>query len=118
MLLATVHSYAAFFDRLTWAVISLSFSAGFMHSPMVLANSWFQFRRRAMAMTLISSAIGIGGTLITPYPRLPPCRNGVGATGAFIAGLGLIAPRRSGGALCEAFAGKYGPGADGVTANI
>ena len=46
-------------------VISLSFSAGFMHSPMVLANTWF-IRRRALAMTLISSAIGIGGTIITP----------------------------------------------------
>jgi MFS family permease len=69
-------------------VISLAFSAGFMHSPMVLANSWF-IRRRAMAMTLISSAIGIGGTLITPVLAFTVAQWGW-RYGAFIAGIGLI----------------------------
>ena len=87
MLLATVHSYAAFLI-VYLGVISLSFSAGFMHSPMVLANSWF-IRRRAMAMTLISSAIGIGGTLITPILAFAVSQWGW-RYGAFIAGLGLI----------------------------
>ena len=87
MLLATVHSYAAFLI-VYLGVISLSFSAGFMHSPMVLANSWF-IRRRAMAMTLISSAIGIGGTLITPILAFVVSQWGW-RYGAFIAGLGLI----------------------------
>jgi MFS family permease len=87
MLLATVHSYTAFLI-VYLGVISLSFSAGFMHSPMVLANSWF-IRRRAMAMTLISSAIGIGGTLITPILAFAVSQWGW-RYGAFIAGLGLI----------------------------
>ncbi len=87
MLLATVDSYAAFLI-VYLGVISLAFSAGFMHSPMVLANSWF-IRRRAMAMTLISSAIGIGGTLITPVLAFTVAQWGW-RYGAFIAGLGLI----------------------------
>ena len=87
MLLATVHSYAAFL-AVYLGVISLAFSAGFMHSPMVLANSWF-IRRRAMAMTLISSAIGIGGTLITPVLAFTVAQWGW-RYGAFITGIGLI----------------------------
>jgi sugar phosphate permease len=87
MLLATVNSY---YGLLTvyLGVISLSFSAGFMHSPMVLANSWF-IRRRALAMTLISSAIGIGGTIITPLLAFSVQTWGW-RQGAFLAGLGLI----------------------------
>jgi MFS family permease len=87
MLLATVHSYTAFL-AVYLGVISLAFSAGFMHSPMVLANSWF-IRRRAMAMTLISSAIGIGGTLITPLLAFTVQTWGW-RYGAFIAGVSLI----------------------------
>ena len=87
MLLATVHTYTAFLI-VYLGIISLAFSAGFMHSPMVLANSWF-IRRRAMAMTLISSAIGIGGTLITPILAFTVSQWGW-RYGAFIAGLGLI----------------------------
>lgn len=87
MLLATVHSYYSFL-AVYLGVISLAFSAGFMHSPMVLANSWF-IRRRALAMTLISSAISVGGTLITPLLALSVHALGW-RSGAFIAGLGLI----------------------------
>jgi MFS family permease len=87
MLLAGVNSYAAFL-AVYLGVISLAFSAGFMHSPMVLANSWF-IRRRALAMTLISSAIGIGGTLITPLLAFSVHAWGW-RHGAFIAGLALI----------------------------
>jgi len=87
MLLATVDSYAAFLT-IYLGVISLAFSAGFMHSPMVLANSWF-IRHRAMAMTLISSAIGIGGTLITPLLAFTVQTWGW-RYGAFIAGVSLI----------------------------
>ena len=46
-------------------VVSLAFGAGFMHCPMVLANSWF-IRYRARAMALVSSSIGIGGALLAP----------------------------------------------------
>jgi sugar phosphate permease len=59
-----------------------------MHSPMVLANSWF-IRRRAMAMTLISSAISLGGVLITPLLALSVHTFGW-RYGAFLAGVGLI----------------------------
>jgi MFS family permease len=87
MLLAGVESYAAFL-AVYLGVISLSFSAGFMHSPMVLANSWF-IRRRAFAMTLISSSIGIGGVLITPLLAFT-VQNWGWRWGAFLAGVGLI----------------------------
>jgi sugar phosphate permease len=87
MLLATIESYHGFLI-VYLGVISLSFSAGFMHSPMVLANTWF-VRRRALAMTLVSSAIGIGGTLITPLLAISVHTWGW-RWGAFLSGLGLI----------------------------
>ena len=87
MLLATIESYYGFLI-VYLGVISLSFSAGFMHSPMVLANTWF-IRRRALAMTLVSSAIGIGGTLITPLLALTVHMWGW-RWGAFVSGVGLI----------------------------
>lgn len=87
MLLASVESYYGFLV-VYLGVISLSFSAGFMHSPMVLANTWF-IRRRALAMTLVSSAIGIGGTLITPLLAISVHLWGW-RWGAFLSGLGLI----------------------------
>src|SRR3989338_6842903 len=64
MLFATVNSYATFL-LIYLGVISLAFGAGFMHSPMVIANTWF-VRRRAFAMTLISASISVGRTLISP----------------------------------------------------
>jgi MFS family permease len=88
MLLAGVHSYYGLL-AVYLGVISLSFSAGFMHSPMVLANSWF-IRRRALAMTLISAGIGVGGTLITPALAFSVQAWGW-RQGSFLAGLGLMA---------------------------
>src|SRR5262245_12054517 len=64
MLLSTVDSYFQFLV-VYLGVICLSYGAGFMHSPMVLANTWF-IRRRTMAMTLTSASIGIGGTVFSP----------------------------------------------------
>ena len=64
ILLSWVNSYASFL-LVYLGVISLVFTAGFAHSPMVVANTWF-IRRRARAMTTISAAIPIGGALITP----------------------------------------------------
>jgi sugar phosphate permease len=87
MLLAGIESYYGFLV-VYLGVISLSFSAGFMHSPMVLANTWF-IRRRALAMTLVSSAIGIGGTIITPLLAFSVQTWGW-RQGAFLGGLGLI----------------------------
>lgn len=87
MLLSGVKSYYALLI-VYLGVISLSFSAGFMHSPMVLANSWF-IRRRALAMTLISASVGIGGTIITPLLAISVQTWGWRQS-AFLAGLGLI----------------------------
>jgi MFS family permease len=64
LLLSTVNSYAAFLFVYT-GLISLAYSGGFMHAPVVLANTWF-VRRRARAMTSISAAFGVGGALLSP----------------------------------------------------
>jgi len=64
ILLSWVNSYATFL-LVYLGVISLVFTAGFAHSPMVVANTWF-IRRRARAMMAISAAIPIGGALISP----------------------------------------------------
>lgn len=64
ILLSWVRSYPSFL-LVYLGVISLAFTAGFVHSPMVVANTWF-IRQRARAMTLISAAVPIGGALITP----------------------------------------------------
>ena len=64
ILLSWVNNYTGFMI-VYLGVISLAFVAGFVHSPMVVANSWF-IRRRARAMTVVSSAVPIGGALISP----------------------------------------------------
>ncbi|MBM4261677.1 MAG: MFS transporter [Deltaproteobacteria bacterium] len=50
-------------------IISLAFNPGFVHAPMAIGNTWF-IRWRARAMTVISSAVPIGGTIITPFLAL------------------------------------------------
>ncbi len=64
ILLSWVTSYTGFMV-VYLGVICLAFIAGFVHSPMVVANSWF-IRRRARAMTVVSAAVPIGGALISP----------------------------------------------------
>jgi MFS family permease len=64
MLLSGVHSYIALVI-IYMGVVSLSFHAGFMDAPMLIANTWF-IRKRTMAMALISGSIGIGGFIFTP----------------------------------------------------
>jgi MFS family permease len=64
MLLAGVNSYAALL-MVYMGVVSLSFHAGFMDAPMLIANTWF-IRKRTMAMAIISGSIGIGGFIFTP----------------------------------------------------
>lgn len=66
--LGWVQSYAAFLI-VYLGLISLSFTPGFVHAPMAVGNSWF-IRWRARAMTVISSAVPIGGTVITPLLAL------------------------------------------------
>ena len=64
ILLSWVNSYASFLI-VYLGVICLAFVAGFVHSPLVVANSWF-IRHRARAMTVVSAAVPIGGALISP----------------------------------------------------
>ena len=64
ILLSWVNSYASFMI-VYLGVICLAFVAGFIHSPMVVANSWF-IRQRARAMTVVGAAVPVGGALITP----------------------------------------------------
>lgn len=64
MLLSGVSSYVMLLI-VYMGVVSLSFHAGFMDAPMLIANTWF-IRKRTMAMALISGSIGIGGFIFTP----------------------------------------------------
>ena len=64
ILLSWVYSYASFLT-VYLGVICLAFVAGFVHSPLVVANNWF-IRQRARAMTVISAAVPVGGALISP----------------------------------------------------
>jgi sugar phosphate permease len=47
-------------------IISLSYQAGFMDATMALANTWF-IRKRALAMSITSGSIALGGALLTPF---------------------------------------------------
>jgi len=64
MLLAGVNSYTTLLI-VYMGIISLSYQAGFMDTTMTVANNWF-IRKRALAMSIISGSIALGGTLITP----------------------------------------------------
>jgi MFS family permease len=64
ILLAWVEGYTAFLI-VYLGIISLSFTPGFVHASMAVGNTWF-IRYRARAMTVISSAVPIGGALLTP----------------------------------------------------
>jgi MFS family permease len=64
ILLSWVNSYTSFMI-VYLGVICLAFVAGFVHSPMVVANNWF-IRQRARAMTVVSAAVPVGGALISP----------------------------------------------------
>jgi len=47
-------------------IISLSYQAGFMDATMAVANTWF-IRKRALAMSITSGSIALGGALLTPF---------------------------------------------------
>ncbi len=65
LLLAGVHSYAMLLI-VYMGVISLSYQAGFMDATMAVANTWF-IRKRALAMSITSGSIALGGALLTPF---------------------------------------------------
>jgi sugar phosphate permease len=64
MLLAGVQSYLALLV-IYLGVVSLSFQAGFMDAPMLIANTWF-IRMRTRAMSIVSASVNLGGFLLTP----------------------------------------------------
>ena len=64
ILFSWVDSYTTFLI-VYLGVISVAFTAGFVHAPTVVANTWF-IRLRARAMTVVSAAVPVGGALITP----------------------------------------------------
>ncbi len=70
-------------------VISISFTAGFVHAPAVVANSWFN-RFRARAMTVVSAAVPVGGAIVTPALAVAVRAFGW-RWGAFIAGSVFLA---------------------------
>ena len=57
--LSWVDSYGGFL-AIYLVLISLAYSAGFIQTPMVIANNWF-IRKRARAMTVVGAAVTIGG---------------------------------------------------------
>jgi MFS family permease len=65
LMLSGVHSYTMLLI-VYMGVISLSYQAGFMDATMAIANTWF-IRRRALAMSITSGSIALGGALLTPF---------------------------------------------------
>ena len=65
LLLAGVHSYAMLMV-VYMGIISLSYQAGIMDATMAVANTWF-IRKRALAMSITSGSIALGGALLTPF---------------------------------------------------
>jgi MFS family permease len=69
-----VHSYTTFLI-VYLGIISISFTAGFVHAPTIVANNWF-IRLRARAMTVVSAAVPVGGAIITPLLAIAVSRWG------------------------------------------
>jgi MFS family permease len=85
--LSWIDGYAGFLITYL-GLISLAYSAGFIQTPMVVANSWF-VRKRARAMTTVGAAVTVGGTLITPVLALVVNQWGW-RWGAFLAGCAFL----------------------------
>jgi MFS transporter, OFA family, oxalate/formate antiporter len=83
ILFSWVDSYVTFLI-VYLGVISISFTAGFVHAPTIVANTWF-IRLRARAMTVVSAAVPVGGAVITPLLAIAVSRWGW-RWGAFMSG--------------------------------
>ena len=88
LLFALVNSYTTFLI-VYLGVISVAFTAGFVHAPTVVANSWF-IRLRARAMTVVSAAVPIGGAIITPLLAMAVRNFGWRWAAALAGGLFLV----------------------------
>ena len=93
ILFSWVHDYTSFLI-VYLGVISISFTAGFVHAPTIVANSWF-IRLRARAMTVVSAAVPVGGAIITPLLAVlsPYLRMALG--GVIFAGVLFLVARRA-----------------------
>jgi MFS family permease len=87
MLFAGVNSYLTFLI-VYMGVISLSYQAGFMDATMAVANNWF-IRKRALAMSITSGSIALGGTLFTPLLAYAVHTSGW-RTASFAAGVAFL----------------------------
>ena len=103
--LGWVDSYTTFLI-VYLGIISLSFTPGFVHAPMAVGNTWF-IRYRARAMTVISSAVPIGGTLLTPLLAIA-VQNWGWRWGAILGGLAVFNHRYSARPRRALIAGKHG----------
>ncbi len=83
ILFSWVDSYTTFLI-VYLGVISISFTAGFVHAPTIVANTWF-IRLRGRAMTVVSAAVPVGGAIITPLLAVAVSRWGW-RWGAFMSG--------------------------------
>lgn len=83
LLLSTVGSYISLL-LVYLGLISMAFGSAFMHSPMALTNNWF-IQRRALAMSITSASVSVGGAMLTPL--LARVTHSYGwRTGALVAG--------------------------------
>ncbi|MBI2906796.1 MAG: MFS transporter [Chloroflexi bacterium] len=64
VVLSQVNSYLAFL-LVYLAIISVGFGTAFQHGTMAAVNNWF-VRKRALAMAIVISAVGLGGALLPP----------------------------------------------------
>ena len=69
-------------------VIALGINGGFFHPALAVANNWF-IRRRAMAMSILGVAVGIGGAILVPLLSFIINTQGW-RTAAFLSGIGLL----------------------------
>jgi len=88
ILFSWVNSYATLLV-VYLGIISLAFTAGFVHAPTIVANSWF-IGLRARAMTVVSAAVPVGGAVITPFLAMVVSAFGW-RWGAFLAGVLFLA---------------------------
>ncbi len=88
ILLATVHSFWAFFFIYVF-IVALGYNAGFFHPIYALVNTWF-IRHRALGFSIVSACGNVGGMVIAPVLSFLILNFGW-RTGSVVAGLALLA---------------------------
>ncbi|MFH1485180.1 MAG: MFS transporter [Chloroflexota bacterium] len=88
LILSQVQSYLGFL-LVYMVLIAMGYGAAFQQATMAAVNNWF-VRRRALAMSVVISAFGLGGAIVSPMLSAGVQQLGWRST-AFIAGLVIIA---------------------------